>query len=302
MNPNRDPVLQSAAINLVEALGGLWRDGGAMCRCPAHDDASPSLSVRIGERSLLFKCFAGCPTAEILRAIRRLHLDIPSTAPTHALRPIGAPSSTTALARRIWDAGDPLWGTAGDRYLRSRALEIRTSALRYNPHTPLGRGTSVRFRPAIIAPIVEASRLVAIQRIFLDPTTATLAADLEKPKLTLGRPLAGAVRLSPARTVLGLAEGIETALSAMVLLGIPVWATLGTERLSRIGLPDAIEHLLLLPDADKAGRAGAHLAEQAYAAPGRVVETRMPWFGFNDWNNVLRRLAANGDRNLADAA
>lgn len=302
MNPNRDPVLQSAAINLVEALGGLWRDGGAMCRCPAHDDANPSLSVRIGDRSLLFKCFAGCSVTEIFRAIRRLHLDIPSTARKRPLIPVGTPSPMAARARQIWDAGDPLPGTPGDRYLRSRALAIQTPALRYNPRTPLGRGVGVRFRPAIIAPIVEGSRLVAIQRIFLDSSTAMLAADLEKPKLTLGRPLAGAVRLAPARTVLGLAEGIETALSAMVLLGVPVWATLGNERLSRIWLPDTIEHLVLLPDADKAGRAGAQLAEQTYACPGRVVETRMPWFGLNDWNNVLRQLAANGHRGLADAA
>jgi hypothetical protein len=162
----------------------------------------------------------------------------------------------------------------------------------------VGRGVGVRFRPAIIAPIVEDSRLVAIQRIFLDPSTTTLAADLEKPKLTLGRPLAGAVRLAPARTVLGLAEGIETALSAMTLLDIPVWATLGNERLSRIRLPDAIEHLVLLPDTDKAGRAGAHLAEQVHARPGRSIETRFPWFGLNDWNDVLRRVVANGDRHL----
>jgi hypothetical protein len=42
---------------IVERLGGAWRAGGAMCRCPAHDDRSPSLSVRAGERRLLFHCY-----------------------------------------------------------------------------------------------------------------------------------------------------------------------------------------------------------------------------------------------------
>lgn len=302
MQSNRDPLLHVVAVNLVHNLGGVWRDGGAMCRCPAHSDSNPSLSVRIGERSLLFKCFAGCSATEILRAIRRLHLDVPSITPAQSMSLAGATSSMSARARQIWEDAYALPGTPGDLYLRSRAVAIQTPALRYNPRTPLGRGKSVRFRGAIIAPVVEGPRLVAIQRIFLAPTTATLAADLEKPKLTLGRPMAGAVRLAPARRILGLAEGVETALSAMILLGIPVWATLGNERLPRIRVPDPIDHLVLLPDADRAGRIGARLAEQAYARPGRFIETRWPWFGLNDWNNVLRRLVARGDLRLADAA
>src|SRR3546814_1361598 len=42
-----------------------------MCCCPAHDDRTPSLSVRIGETRLLFKCFAGCDISDVLRALRR---------------------------------------------------------------------------------------------------------------------------------------------------------------------------------------------------------------------------------------
>ena len=42
---------------------------GWTARCPAHDDRSPSLSLRAGERAILIKCFAGCPVNEICRAI-----------------------------------------------------------------------------------------------------------------------------------------------------------------------------------------------------------------------------------------
>src|SRR3546814_11824591 len=42
-----------------------------MCCCPAHDDRTPSLSVRVGETRLLFKCFAGCDISDVLRALRR---------------------------------------------------------------------------------------------------------------------------------------------------------------------------------------------------------------------------------------
>lgn len=39
-------------------------------RCPAHDDGSPSLSVREGrDGRVLLKCFAGCPTENVLREL-----------------------------------------------------------------------------------------------------------------------------------------------------------------------------------------------------------------------------------------
>ena len=43
---------------------------GWTARCPAHDDAKPSLSVTLGEdQRILAKCFAGCDLAAIVRAL-----------------------------------------------------------------------------------------------------------------------------------------------------------------------------------------------------------------------------------------
>lgn len=182
-------------------------------------------------------------------------------------------------------------------YIRARGIDGAALVLRYHPRTPIGSGRNVRFRPAIIAPICNANGLVAIQRIFLDPKSASLAGDLERPKLMLGRPLGGAVRLEPHGLTLGLAEGVETAAAAMILLGIPVWATLGNERLPRIDIPDIVDHLVLLPDADRPGIASARLATTAYARPGRTIETRLPFGGVNDWNDALRaRRTREGER------
>lgn len=38
---------------------------GYQARCPAHDDRTPSLSVRDGERGILVKCWAGCELTAI---------------------------------------------------------------------------------------------------------------------------------------------------------------------------------------------------------------------------------------------
>lgn len=62
------------AKDIVEKLGGVWRGTRGECRCPAHDDGSPSLSVRLGDTAILFHCFAGCTTIEVLKALQRRKL------------------------------------------------------------------------------------------------------------------------------------------------------------------------------------------------------------------------------------
>src|SRR5215831_5005728 len=43
---------------------------GWMARCPAHDDATPSLAVTLGEDGrILLKCFAGCDISAIVGAL-----------------------------------------------------------------------------------------------------------------------------------------------------------------------------------------------------------------------------------------
>lgn len=289
--------LEAAASELVRKLGGIWRPSGGMCRCPAHADRTPSLSVRVGDRSLLFKCFAGCSGVEIIRAVRRLKLDIPVDDEAGPSAPSNHDIAMAERARTIWSQARLISDTPAAAYLAARGIEHLSPALRFHPRTPLGRGRSVRFLPALIAAVQEHSRIVAVQRNFLDPTRAGLASDLAKAKLSLGRPLAGAVQLYRPGSCLGIAEGIETAEAAAILLGIPVWATLGSERLARIAIPDFVDRLILLPDNDPAGRLAERQAQVAYARPGRAIETCWPWYRLNDWNRVLlRERKGAGDR------
>ena len=59
---------------LVERLGGTWTGNGGLCRCPAHEDRTPSQSVRAGPTRLLLHCFAGCSAQEILRVLEASRL------------------------------------------------------------------------------------------------------------------------------------------------------------------------------------------------------------------------------------
>lgn len=134
----------------------------------------------------------------------------------------------------------------------------------------------------------DEGRFIAIQRTFFDRDDARRARDLADPRMTLGRPEHAAVMLGTATSILGLAEGVETAISAMILFGIPVWATLGSERLHQIAVPDRVRRLVLFPDNDVAGEIGVAHALESYAMPGRDIDIEFPPAGFKDWNDVLR--------------
>ncbi|WDF74210.1 DUF7146 domain-containing protein [Novosphingobium sp. KACC 22771] len=299
---DRLSLLEAQGAQLVKELGGLWRNGQGLCLCPAHDDHNPSLSIRVGERALLFKCFAGCDRRDVIRAIRHRHRDVLKgtigTASAPSVRSGGLPSplSSLPLIRRLWGRAQPLAGTRAEAYLSRRGLYFCPDALRFLWATPLGPCKAVVFRPAMLAAVREGTDLVAIQRTFFAANRPIRARDLGNPRRMLGRPQAGAVELAPVSDVLGLAEGTETAMSAMVLLGIPVWATLGAERFHRIAIPAGVSRLILLPDNDRAGRAGLTKALAVYRSAGRSIEVILPPAGCKDWNDALRMGEKGGGR------
>lgn len=282
-----DPRLHAAAANIVKSLGGEWKPSGAMCRCPAHADHRPSLSVRVGERGILFKCFAGCSTLEVIRALRGDRHRIPSSEGGCTM-PDGRERQLSGRIRGLWKEASALADTPAGTYAAQRGLSGPHPSLRYHDRVPYGRGEAVRYRPALLAAVECDTGVIALERLFLDPRTGLPVADLDPPKRLLGRPLGGAVRFGAATSVLALAEGWETAWSAHVLLGIPVWAALGSDRLPLVTIPERIEHLILLPDDDPPGRRCARRAAEAHARPGLVIETRYPGGGFNDWNDLHR--------------
>ncbi|WP_454798422.1 DUF7146 domain-containing protein [Novosphingobium lindaniclasticum] len=280
--------LAAVGARIVSALGGTWRDDRGVCRCPAHDDKVASLSIRVGTRSLLFKCFAGCETAAVLAALRSQRWVIPRLNDWQAddCR-VSREIVRLECVRRLWRESRSLTGTIGEIYLNSRGIKVSAPALRFHPRCPIGKGPMVRFRPAIIAAVSRHDGICAVQRIFVEPDGFRLSRDLEVPKVSLGRMDDGAVRLSPAGPELGLAEGIETAMSATALLGIPVWATLGSSRLHAIDIPSSVRKLVLLADNDRAGHLAATRAQSVYARTGLEVVVEWPGDGLNDWNDVL---------------
>ena len=275
---------------LVQRLGGIWNPDGGMCRCPAHDDRTPSLSVRPGRTRLLLHCFAGCDASAILRALEADRLLEPSAGSTDRPKSERADGRRSAAALRLWREARSIAGTPAADYLASRGLGTRLPELRYHPRTPHGPSPLTQYRPALIAAVRDDSGLLAIHRTFIDPLGSGLAG-LADPRCGLGRFGRGAVRLGGSAPRLGLAEGIETALSATALFGVPCWATLGTERFRLVALPAEVRELVLFLDHDPGGRRAERLAREAFVQVERI-ETYVPERPGDDWNDVLRRSAA----------
>ena len=277
------------ATQIVESLGGRWSGSRGECRCPAHDDRSPSLSVRLGSKAILFKCFAGCTSIDILKALDRQGLH--DRAPIH-VEPHAPARDLSGLARTLWQNSIPVDGTLAEDYLHARSLYTPSPELRFNSQTIIGKGKDRRSLPAMIAAVKNELGLVAVHRTFLDPTDI-LHRPFRKPKLALGLLGTGSVRFGEPDDVLGLAEGIEDALSAIDWFQLPVWAVLGAERYAHVGIPSHVRRIIVFGQRNKAAkaclaRAGEHLADN-----GRRVEEWLPSHQ-DDWNDALRdRLARN---------
>ena len=108
-----------------------------------------------------------------------------------------------------------------------------------------------------------------------------------------GFPKGGAIRLAPAAARMGVAEGIETALSASVIGKMPVWSTVSEALLQTWQPPEIAKEIFIWADNDE-NYVGQHAA---YALAKRLklengdleISVWIPDKVGTDWNDVLLR-------------
>src|SRR3546814_12931745 len=123
----------------------------------------------------------------------------------------------------------------------------------------------------MIAAVRNALGLVAVHRTFLDPTNI-LRRPFHKPKLALGLLGSGSVRFGEPDDVLGIAEGLEDALSAIDWFQLPVWAVLGAERHANFGIPSPVKRVIVFGQRNKAAKIALNRAGVHPTAMGRRGE------------------------------
>lgn len=188
-----------------------------------------------------------------------------------------------------------LWGKAlpvrehdpAGVYLSSRLGRMpQRTGLRFQPHCPYPEGDTW---PAMLAIFVGVDGMPSgLHRTYL--TSEGRKAPVVSPKLSLG-PLidGGAVRLSPVAPVLGIAEGIETALAASALFGVPCWAALNANRLAVWEPPPGVREVVVYADSDESftGQTAAFDLEAKLRDRGLGVRIEIPVNEGTDWNDVL---------------
>ena len=204
-------------------------------------------------------------------------------------RPINKSISIDRM-RRLWDSSHPLNGSDPvSTYLSGRnASYIGGSCLRYHPNCPMPYGDG--YAPAMLALVRDMDgKAINIHRTYI--------CDLDTGEKRKRAMMAGsltdgcAVRLFAAMDdSLGIAEGIETAISASKLFDIPVWAAINATMLEKWMPPDTIKNVVVFGDNDVnfAGQKSAYILANKLHLKGINVDIKIPEKVGDDWNDVCK--------------
>jgi putative DNA primase/helicase len=232
----------------------------------------------------------GLEFKDAAKAIERL---LPGTAKeTHAdVSDADALRAREAMSR-VWGSGGMLTAqTAAGRYLTARlgvlpvCPNLRAAAKL--AHFAEGEKTPT-YHPALLARLQGPDgKPASIHRTWLTPDGGK--ASVSPPRMMMRGKIekGSAIRLAAAGDILGIAEGVETALSAAALFNVPVWAAV-----SSVGLenwrPPAGVRVVIFGDNDRnfVGQRAANNLAFRLTQEGFEVTTQIPPTAGDDWNDV----------------
>jgi hypothetical protein len=214
-------------------------------------------------------------------------------------------------AARIVDCLQPIIGTPGEAYLRDvRKIDVSHWAIRRTLESveTLGWCERTFFRQP--GHKLHGQWLGAIIAILTDPTTGARTGGITRTFLHqghkvcramtlggVGRP--GIIRLTPddeVETGLHICEGIESALSAMMMGFVPMWAAGSSATMAKFPVLAGVECLTAIADHDlkdaagrKAGQQAAREVCQRWMEAGREAATETPKRPGEDANDIIRR-------------
>jgi len=230
--------------------------------------------------------------------------------------------------KQVWDKSVPLTSQAASpfwKYLASRSIVLRDLSV-------LLKGDNVRFHPALeyretenVVEEVDGKQVTSEKSVVKGKYPALICAirDVKGDIVTLHRTylskngnkarvssprkmmpvpdgravVGGAIRLGSAiNGVLGVAEGLETALSGFRASGVPTWSLVNTTILEGFEPPADVHTVIIWADKDKslAGETAANalkirleeLGLRVFVlVPRQVIPPRKKGI---DWNDVLR--------------
>lgn len=303
--------MRSSLTQWARALGGEVTGRQVLAPGPGHSAKDRSLAVQFDPQAPDgFICYSHA--RDDWRACRdhvRARLGLPSDGKSSrrredCARPSGkslptADPGRTARALALWSEATAPGGTLVEAYLTGRGLQLPAEAageaIRFHPECPfrLDDGSTAKI-PAMIALMRNAvtDEPQAIHRTALgeDGDGKARVVGLRSPKMMLGPSRGAVVKLVPDADVdlgLGLAEGIETAISIIAGGWRPVCACGTAGTISTFPVLGGIEALTIFADADPAGLTAAQSCQARWLAAGRECTIILPPDDGQDWADVV---------------
>mgnify|MGYP006284459813 CR=1 FL=1 len=288
--------------------------GGGVCNtCGSHGDG---LGLLQWIRNETFPETLAAVAAEVGLAEERPSQPRQAPTQTRTQGPQEDPEAQRARLRRYWADAYPLTADEAEParlFLARRDLDLALLdelPMRFHPRLPYMEEDweGPAYWPAILAGFAGADGSpVTLHRTWVDPQGRK--APVPSPRKTAPYPRdnnrtmgGGAVRIGKPGRVLGVAEGIETALSITTALGLPTWACLSATLLEQFEPPPGVDRVIIWGDNDES-RAGEEAArnlksrlwEKGIQAAGQIPE-QPGW----DWNDVLKLYGPDGVPKPAD--
>jgi putative DNA primase/helicase len=231
--------------------------------------------------------FTGLPFHEAARRIERVIGEVPAEPARAGRTDEQKRASLNALWRSggLVDADDPV-----DRWLQRRgvAMQDYPKCLRVGMRIRHS-GPPVTWHPAMLAMVTDPiGKPATIHKTYI--TADGAKAPVEKTRMFCAGsvPAGGAVRLAIPGPVMGIAEGIETALAAMKMFNVPTWAALNAGGVERFDPPVEAQRVIIFADNDQNGTGQRAAYALAARLSGRVqLEIKIPEKSDTDWNDVL---------------
>jgi len=205
--------------------------------------------------------------------------------------------------RRNRDAMNRVWSGAGRQkdsgpvstYLKNRTGRLWPS-ISVREHANLKLPVDGSKFPAMLAKVVDQKgNPTNLHITYL--TSGGIKANVSKNKVFMAGKLPDGccIRLMPHEGILGIAEGIETALSASLIFGVPVWSACNAAMLSKWLPPENVQKVIIFGDNDQNfhGQAKAYALAHKLANQHKLpVDVRIP-DREGDWNDYLSYTGLN---------
>ncbi|MBX9494560.1 toprim domain-containing protein [Yersinia enterocolitica] len=191
-----------------------------------------------------------------------------------------------------------LRGTTGEGYLRNRGINVLPAdAIKFDDNQ-LHAGRVYQTLYSLATDCY--GELCYLHRTLLDGdkkaqlgniSTKRMKALQQENYLEYTRSVA--IRMFPVSSTLGIAEGIETALSAYQIYGVNTWATINSGFMSKFIVPAGVRHLIIFADKDKSSATGQYAAFPcAHAnllAKNDLIDVTIRYPDEGDFNDVLMK-------------